>query len=601
MSIKKELIDYLAYSAVHHIEYMLEHRTAEYLSIIGHMGLSNRDELLGAKKLLLDTIKPKEILIDVNIVQIWAQKVERDYDLYNFVPFTRIISKRLLDLYLQSEDSKEALKNELLSFKYETHQLNLTVTVSNESALREVLREVVVELDSASWGYFLEQSTMIQSTFIKYFENILEEASQELKVLNTDLEQKVQEKSKDLLDSLYTDKLTQIANLNSFLKDIQKYEKKNIVLFNIDGFKKINSVYGYSFADEVLKAATQKINKQVLTCGNYKLYRYHGDLFLILELNTSNNSIEYVYNNVLASFETENLKIANEVLNLTFTGGIAQVLDEPIKYAELAFDMAKENRSKYEIYDGDDSKLQEYKQHQHTLTIIKNAIDNDLVIPHFQLIRDNKNPDNKKYEALMRIQSPSGDVISPFIFLDIAKDAKLYNSLAKRMIKKSIQTFEHVDASFSINLEVEDVLNTTMMDYLYDLIIQYSVEKKIILEITESENIKDFREVCKIFGRFKDLGIKVAIDDFGTGYSNFSYLTEFDFDYIKIDGSLIKNIYMDKDSFIVTELIVDFAKKLGKKVIAEFIDKPEVQAVVEELGIDYSQGYLFSKPSRDLI
>ena len=598
---KDKLVEYITLSFFEHINYMLENKDKEYLDKMSFRNISNRQELLDCKQILEQIVKPNSLKHYENIIERWAKNIDVDYNSYDFVQFSRIFAKRILDIYYQNKKSRAELIDELLSFKYETYQLNLAKTVKNESIAREMFRSMALEYDKNSWPYILDQSKDIHATFVKYFEGVLETTSEELKILNTKLEEKVEEKSKELLDTLYNDKLTKLPNINAFEKDTKQCEEKNIVLFNIDGFRKINSIYGMYFADQVLIKTMEKINDQVLVCGNYKLYRYHGDWFIILETNKNKNNIEDVYNAILTLFENESIVVENEALSLNFTAGLAKGYDEPIRFAELAYQKAKDSKSTYEIYDGNTTLVENYKQHQHVLKIIKTAIKNDLVFPYFQLIRDNKNPHKKKYEALMRIEGAFGQILSPFIFLDIAKDAKLYGELARIMMKKSIQTFENIDASFSINLEVEDVLNENTMIYLHELIVQYNVKDKIILEITESEDIKDFKKVIEVFKSFKDMGIKVAIDDFGTGYSNFSYLLEFDFDFIKIDGSLIKNIHIDKDSYIIAQLIVDFAKRLNKKVIAEFIENDEVQKVIEKLGIDYSQGYLFSKPARKLI
>ncbi|MFT5836340.1 MAG: diguanylate cyclase (GGDEF)-like protein [Sulfurimonas sp.] len=598
---KNKFIDYITLSFINHIDNILENKDTQYLNKKGLTNISNKDELLKCKNILTTTIKLSDQISQLNIIEIWTKKVGVDYNNYDLVPFSKIFTKRILNLFHNTQESKEALTQELLSFNFETQQLNLRITIENENITRELLRQIALEYDENYWELILEQSKTIQSALIQYFETILKNTSEELKVLNVSLEEKVEEKNRELIYNLYTDKLTNIDNINSFLKDLECLENKKIVLFNIDGFRKINSIYGYSFADEVLKSTTKKVNDHVLTCGNYKLYRYHGDRFIILETKKNVNNIEFIYDSLLKTFSKEDIEVDGEKLSISFTAGIARSFEEPIKYAELAYQMAKENKTQYEVYNGNVSIIEEYKKHQHLLQTIRNAIKNDLVFPYFQLIRDNQDNTQKKYEALMRIEDPMGDVLSPFIFLDVAKDAKLYSSLAKIMMRKSIQTFQNVDASFSINLEVEDVLDKSMMEYLFNLIQEYNVQDKIILEITESEDIKDFEKVLEIFKSFKDIGVKIAIDDFGTGYSNFSYLMKFDFDFIKIDGSLIKNIHTDKESYIITELIVNFAKKLGKKVIAEFIDKPEVQEVIEELGIEYSQGYLFSKPARELI
>lgn len=600
-NVKEEIIHVISISFIKHLNYMLKNKDESYLNENNSRGTSKKEGFEECIKLLESSINLPNQKVKFNIIKRFSKKVEMDYPSIDFFDFSMFFTKRILDLYFGTNQTRKNLIKELLLFKYENHELNLTTTIRHENAMREVLRKICFKYHSDSWSFILDQSNAIQTTFVKYFEDILKNASDELKVLNNNLEEKVEKKTKELLYNLYTDKLTRIPNMNSFVKDSQKYDKQSVVLFNIDGFRKINSIYGYNFSDKILEKITKKINEKVLTCGNFKLYRYHGDWFIILETNKNKLSIPDLYNKILSLFSKENLEVNDEKLSISFTAGVAINTEEPIKYAELAYQKAKEKRTLYEIYDDDTSVLEEYKKHQHVLQTIKNAIDNDLVFPHFQLIRDNKNPNNKKYESLMRIRGFMGNMFSPFIFLEIAKDAKLYSSLAKMMMKKSIQKFENIDATFSINLEVEDVLNFNTMNYLFDLIQKYKVENKIILEITESENINDFNEVSKIFKRFKDLGVKVAIDDFGTGYSNFSYLTEFNFDFIKIDGSLIKNIHTDKNSFIIVQMIVDFAKRLNKQVIAEFIENEEIQEVIEELGIEYSQGYLFSKPSLELI
>lgn len=99
----------------------------------------------------------------------------------------------------------------------------------------------------------------------------------------------------------------------------------------------------------------------------------------------------------------------------------------------------------------------------------------------------------------------------------------------------------------------------------------------------------------------KNLGCKIAIDDFGTGYSNFAYLMRLNVDFIKIDGSIIKNIDTDKNAKIVTELIVSFAQRQNIETIAEFVHKKEIFNILIDMGIDYSQGYYLGKPEKLLI
>lgn len=565
--------------------------------------MTNKDVLLHCKKSMQVLIDPDGEKIEENLMRKWTELFHRiDYETYDLTSATKVFTARVLDLFYQSEKSRSDYIKEIDTFNYESHHLDLTDTIVRESILLELLRDFLHKYPGCSWAFILDQSQTYKETVIHHFEGLLKDASQELQELNIQLEKKVEQKSLEVLQHLYYDKLIGCLNVNAFAETVSAMDEVSIILLNIDGFKKINTIFGHHFADEVLKEMSRKIEKLLEPTPEFSFYRYYGDWFIILRQDETEeySCLERIYQKISQAFRDEELIINGESLSLTFTAGIASSNDDAIKLAEYAYQKAIQDRTTYAVYSDEMNIEEEYKKHAFALQMIKHAIKYEQVFPYFQLIRDNKNPENKKYECLMRIEDPYGNLFSPFIFLEVAKDAKLYGALSRIMLRKSIEYFEHVDATFSVNLEVEDVLNVSTMDYLYDLIQKYQVQDKIILEITESENIEDFNDVGKVFARFKDIGVRVAIDDFGTGYSNFSYLTEFDFDFIKIDGSLIKNIHTDQNSYIVAKMIVDFAKKLNKKVIAEFIDKPEVQEIIEKLEIDYSQGYLFSKPSPKL-
>jgi EAL domain-containing protein (putative c-di-GMP-specific phosphodiesterase class I) len=124
---------------------------------------------------------------------------------------------------------------------------------------------------------------------------------------------------------------------------------------------------------------------------------------------------------------------------------------------------------------------------------------------------------------------------------------------------------------------------------------------KVVFEIVESESIDgNYETVLEFVRKVKDYGCKIAIDDFGSGYSDFEYLIKLKADFIKIDGSLIKEINTKKEAFIVVQVIVSFAKQMGIKTIAEFVEDDTILKTLEELGIDYSQGYYFAPPMQNV-
>ena len=165
------------------------------------------------------------------------------------------------------------------------------------------------------------------------------------------------------------------------------------------------------------------------------------------------------------------------------------------------------------------------------------------------------------------------------------------------MIHKSFEYLKDFDVDFSINLTKGDILSSSVKECLYENIKKYQCAHRVILEIVESEGIENFGEITAFIHEVKKLGCRIAIDDFGTGYSNFAYLVKLEVDFIKIDGSLIKDIDTNEISAMTVETMILFAKKMGYGIVAEFVDRMSVQEKLQSLGVDYSQGYLFSKPS----
>jgi EAL domain-containing protein (putative c-di-GMP-specific phosphodiesterase class I) len=126
---------------------------------------------------------------------------------------------------------------------------------------------------------------------------------------------------------------------------------------------------------------------------------------------------------------------------------------------------------------------------------------------------------------------------------------------------------------------------------------EYNMRGRVIIELLESENVKSFEIVKAFVESMKDYDVNIAIDDFGSGYSNFIYLAKIKPQFIKIDGSLIKNIDKDKDAFIITKHINSFSKELGCKTIAEFVHSKKVYEKVKEINVDGVQGYFIAPPS----
>ncbi len=176
------------------------------------------------------------------------------------------------------------------------------------------------------------------------------------------------------------------------------------------------------------------------------------------------------------------------------------------------------------------------------------------------------------------------------MFLEISKKVKRYVDIEKLLIDESFRAIADNDKVISINLLARDMSDGNVSNYVIDKLNKYKVSKRVVFEVLEDESIENIDRVNAFLNRVQRMGSKIAIDDFGTGYSNFSYITKLRPDYIKIDGSLIKNIDTDQNSVAIVSSIITFAKKLNIKTIAEFVHSKEILDICKQMGIDEFQG-----------
>jgi EAL domain-containing protein (putative c-di-GMP-specific phosphodiesterase class I) len=288
-------------------------------------------------------------------------------------------------------------------------------------------------------------------------------------------------------------------------------------------------------------------------------------------------------------------------VDTTLSIGAVKTNTNLLKYAFIACKEAKNKRLPYIIYDQKSHMDDEYLHNMQMHHILKDALAKDLVTPFFQPILDIKTNHIEKYETLMRIRKEDGTYYMPSEFLHVAKHSKIYSKLSMSLIQKAFETFQISSNSFSINLSFLDMTNPITTTFILEKLEEFNVGPWVIFEILESDGIENYDAVIKFIDKVKAYGAKIAIDDFGAGYSNFERLTELRVDFIKIDGSLIKNLDKNEEMKVIVKTITSFAKELGIRTIAEYVHSQEILASVQELGIDYAQGFFIGHPAPMLL
>jgi len=401
----------------------------------------------------------------------------------------------------------------------------------------------------------------------------------------------------NLFNRYFIDHLTSLPNVYQLRKDLDEKEDFSLIIFNIDNFATINNFYGFLVGDFVIEELGELLRKRL---PDHKVYRLSGDEFAFVidkkmffyELKEHLNKLYDEFKDTLIKYQDVNIFI-----DFTLASSANKNNDNIFSKVSMALKHAKDINAPFWIYEDKMNFENNYERHIQLSEVVREAVGQYRVIPYYQAIVDTQTNKVAKYECLARLIDSDGKILSPLIFIPIAKKIKYYNIVTKTIINKSFATFESIDFEFTINLSIEDIINKEMHEFIMEKLKTSRVSNKVTFEILESDAIEDFDKVGRFINEVRRYGAKIAIDDFGSGYSNFSYLTKIDADYIKIDGSLVKDMDVDKNSLVVVETIVEFARKLGIRTVAEYVHSKSIMSKVKELGIDYSQGYYISKPS----
>jgi len=409
----------------------------------------------------------------------------------------------------------------------------------------------------------------------------------------------LKKKNEELLTQLYTDSLTGLSNRKALREDLKKCTNPIVTIFDIDEFKGINDLYGIDVGNSVLIKIANIIS--ALSSDYSKVYRTGSDEFIALYDNEK-ISFEYEENikNIISTINTSSLYLEGHdiYVYVDVTVGVAHDCKNCLEKADIALRQAQENHVSFLMYSDDLNLVSKYKNEIEWTERIREAVANKKIVPYFQPIVD-RNGDIVKYESLMRMIDKD-EVISPFFFLEISKKAKFYSIMMRMIVDQTFEVIRKEQKHLTLNLSIQDICNLQMVEHIKSELIRLDISKFVTFEITESESINDYERIYKFILEVKQLGCKIAIDDFGSGYSNFSYILKLQPDYLKIDGSLVKDIHTDKNSYVITKTIAEFAQRLGISTIAEYVHNEEVFEILKELNIDAYQGFYFSEPKETL-
>lgn len=418
------------------------------------------------------------------------------------------------------------------------------------------------------------------------------------------------------------DHLTKLFNRRHFQREFEQILKRShrnqrsgaLFFFDIDQFKLINDTSGHPAGDRLL---CEVANHLSLGIRNIDVFaRLGGDEFALLveEINEEGiiilaQKLCDIVGNIEVNLNELKHKISISIGIVKFPSHGTEV-DDLMANVDLAMYKAKASnngRSNWQMYSASSSRKGELVKTVDWQARIRSALDQQRLILHYQPIYNIKDNCISHYEALVRMLDEQGNIIPPGQFIPIAEQTGLIMELDQYVVQQAIRDLLHFqdqgqDIHIAINISAKALASGEFIQSLTQTTMNRdSLHGKVIFELTETAAVEDVRMTADIINSCKRMGYLFSIDDFGKGYASWFYLRELPVDYVKIDGSFVRNLDSSNEDYLFVQAINNVAQGLGKKTVAEFVENAESLELIRELGIDYAQGYYIGKPAEKLL
>ncbi len=411
------------------------------------------------------------------------------------------------------------------------------------------------------------------------------------------------------------DELTGLANRVQALDELDGMLGRNsgsttvaAILIGLDDFKDVNDSLGHGFGDRLLNSVAERITA-LLGFGDVAA-RVGGDEFVVvLERAHGENHVTDLAEQVLSAIALP-YDIDGRELSVTASAGIVFDHDRTntgeilLRNADIAMYRAKTQGKRQVVV---------FETHMHTASFdrlelradLARAITSEQFLAHYQPVVDIETRRIVGAEALIRWDHPQRGLVGPGLFIPLAEESGMIGALGEWILERACTDLARwredfgepmMDFTISVNLSVQQLHDEMIVTTVKDTLQRAGLPaERLVLEVTESTLITETDKIRATMQELRALGSRLAVDDFGTGYSSLGYIQQFEFDVLKIDKSFVDGLETGTNRQIVTA-VLDLARELGVRTIAEGIETEVQDGVLRELGCRYGQGYLYSRP-----
>jgi len=410
------------------------------------------------------------------------------------------------------------------------------------------------------------------------------------------------------------DPLTGIFNRHAFEAALEENTQSDdythsLCYIDLDQFKIVNDTCGHVAGDELLRQLSKELSSVIRKSDVFA--RLGGDEFGILMLNCQTEQAENIANNIKKTVSDYTFHWEDKTFRLGASIGIAAINPTisttlALQHADTACFSAKDQgRNRIHVFSFDDTEIALTQGHMRWVPKLHAALKENHFELYAQAITSLQTTSNEgsHLEVLIRLNE-NGKIIPPGAFLAAAERYNLSTQIDRWVIENTLQTLhtyqQHVNPKdiFNINLSAASLSDQSFLLFVKESFTNTSIQPtQICFEITETAAVTNLTAAHGLIIELKKMGCQFALDDFGSGLSSFGYLKNFPVDYLKIDGSFVKDLIDDPIDAAMVKSINEIGQIMGKKTVAEFVENQAIADALTKMGVDYAQGYHFSVPA----
>jgi len=400
------------------------------------------------------------------------------------------------------------------------------------------------------------------------------------------------------------------ARVSSVLEALTPDSRTALIYLDIDQFKIVNDTCGHAAGDALLRQLSLILSSHV--GASDVIARLGGDEFGLLLPGRNREKAQTIAERLRAVIEDtgfiwngRSFRVTAS-LGLVYLKGDVHTLEETLRKADVACYLAKEKgRNRVQVHSPSDSELRRKFGEMVWVQRIRDALDENRFFLEAQTVKPlHKTSKARHIEVLLRLFDESGQIVPPSTFIPAAERYGLMPQIDRWVVSRTFAELAARKAKGAeeiglcgINLSGDTMSDRTFGAFVQDQFNRNGIEPSTIcFEITETSVIANLNEAIWFIDTMRNMGCSFALDDFGAGMSSFTYLKRLPVDYLKIDGSFVRDVLRDPIDRAMVETINRIGKLMDKQTIAEFVESPEIAAAIRKMGVDYAQGYGIAIP-----